>query len=290
MAIHLPDLSGDGPCDCGTFFLDVVGPFDRARVTDRWTGATRSTNDQLERLIDQAWEVALWQAKRKGVHLFNGMLARLAEYSVNEQGLDLACGPVSYKEFHGTNQSHAYLRYLHGPDVLADPLGVSAALVTSDGFIMLGRRSDSVLQYARRIHPIGGMVEPPRAPSTAPDPFGSMLTELAEETSIDECDVAEISLLGLVRDKHTVQPELIFDITLTADACRVKRGAAEAKDAAEHTEMIPLRNHPAAVVTFMEQNFSQLTPVALATLLLHGLVHWGSGWFAAARGYLRSVI
>lgn len=294
MAIHLPDLPGDGPCDCGTFFLDVVGPFDRARVTECWTDATRATNDELERLIDQTWQVALRRAERSGLSLFNGPLARLVEYRHNGQGLDLTFAPVSYKEFHGTNQSHANVRYLHGPDVLADPLGVSAALITSDGFIMLGRRSKRLFQYAERIHPIGGMVEPSCSPATGSgigtNTFGSMLKELREETSIGSREVAGISLLGLVRDKHTVQPELIFDISLAVDARRVKCGAAEAEDAAEHTEMIPLRNHPAAVVTFMEQNFSQLTPVALATLLLHGLVHWGSGWFATARGYLRSVI
>ena len=296
MAIHLPDVPGDGPCDCGTFFLDVVGPFDRDHVTHHWSDAARATNDELERLIDQAWQVALWQARRKGLKLFNGPLARLVEYRPNGHGLDLTFAPVTYKEFHGTNQSHANVRYLHGPDVLADPLGVSAALITSDGFIMLGRRSERLIQYADRIHPIGGMVEPPLAQAAGIgigigiNTFAAMLKELREETSIGDREVAGISLLGLVRDKHTVQPELIFDISLSADACRVKCGAAEAEDASEHTEMIPLRNHPAAVVTFMEQNFSQLTPVALATLLLHGLVHWGSGWFAAARGYLRSVI
>jgi hypothetical protein len=49
-----------------------------------------------------------------------------------------------------------------------------------------------------------------------------------------------------------------------------------------------VRHHPAAIVTFMENHASQLTPVALATLLLHGLHAWGSGWFASTRGYLRS--
>jgi hypothetical protein len=43
-------------------------------------------------------------------------------------------------------------------------------------------------------------------------------------------------------------------------------------------------------VSFLEHKFTELTPVCLATLLLHGLRHWGGGWFTSARGYLRSVL
>jgi hypothetical protein len=51
-----------------------------------------------------------------------------------------------------------------------------------------------------------------------------------------------------------------------------------------------VRDHPASVVSFMEFHIADLTPVALAGLLLHGLHRWGSGWFASTRGYLRSLI
>ena len=91
-----------------------------------------------------------------------------------------------------------------------------------------------------------------------------------------------------MRDKHIVQPELIFDVTADADVKDIRRSPA-AGDDEEHSELLIIRDHPAAVVTFMEQNYNDLTPVGLATLLLHGLRHWGSGWFAATRGHLRSV-
>jgi hypothetical protein len=51
-----------------------------------------------------------------------------------------------------------------------------------------------------------------------------------------------------------------------------------------------LRDHPAAVVDFIERHLAELTPVALAGLLLHGLWRWGSGWFASTRGYVRGVV
>ena len=279
----------DGPRDCGTFFLDVVGAFARDAVSVRWSDQRRTCNDELGRLIDQSWELALWQARKAGQNIFDGPMCRLISYAVSDGRLDMTLGPVSYKEFVGTNQTQAYVRYLHGPEVLADPLGVSAAIISADGFLLLGRRSTRVMQYPERLHPIAGSVEPD--PSGAPpDPFQSMLDEFTEETGIAPDSVSEIALLGLIRDKNTVQPELIFDLKLDVDAAAVRQGALGAVDAAEHTDIVPVRDHPAAVVTFLQANFSQLTPVGLATLLLHGLQSWGTGWFAAARGYLRSVV
>jgi len=290
MSLHVPEHGRqDGPRDCGTFFLDVVGAFARDAVETRWSDQRRQSNDELARLIDQAWEVALWQAGKGGQTLFDGPMCRLISYTAADGRFDMTLGPVSFKEFVGTNQTQAYVRYLHGPDILADPLGVSAAVVTADGFLLLGRRSTHVVQYPERLHPVGGTVEPAGGPEP-PDPFQAMLDELVEETGVGADRVGDITLLGLVRDKNTVQPELIFDLSVDVDAAAVKRGAATAVDAEEHSEIVPVRDHPAAVVTFLQQHFSELTPVGLATLLLHGQHHWGIGWFAAARGFLRSVI
>ena len=289
MSLHAPKTQGDGPRDCGTFFLDVVGTFARSDVTVNWSDQRRQCNDELRRLIDQAWELALWHAKKGGRTIFDGPLCRLISYTVDAGRFDMTLGPVSYKEFVGTNQTQAYVRYLHGPEALADPLGVSASIVTADGFLLLGLRSTHVAQYPERLHPIGGTVEP-RDETGLIDPFQSMLDEFAEETGAALDNVSDITLLGLVRDKNTVQPELIFDLKVDVDAAAIRRGAETAVDAEEHTNIVPVRDHPAAVVTFIQQNFSLLTPVGLAALLLHGQQHWGSGWFAAARGYLRSVI
>ena len=289
MSLHAPKSGGDGPRDCGTFFLDVVGTFAPTDVTVQWSDQRRQCNDELARLIDQAWELALWQAKKAGQTIFDGPMCRLISYAVDAGRFDMTLGPVSYKEFVGTNQTQAYVRYLHGPEVLADPLGVSASIITADGFLLLGLRSTHVMQYPERLHPIGGTVEP-RDETNLIDPFQSMLDEFNEETGVALDNVSDITLLGLVHDKNTVQPELIFDLKVDVDAAAVRRGAETAVDAEEHTNIVPVRDHPAAVVTFLEQNFSLLTPVGLAALLLHGQQHWGSGWFAAARGYLRSVI
>lgn len=155
------DNSGQDGCrDCGAFFLDYVGLFDRSRVQVRWSDSKRPTNPDIEQIIEQTWAEQTRLAAEQGRNLFNGPLCRVINLEVQQSILQMTLGKVSYKEFVGTNLTNAQLRYVHGPDVLANPLGVSAAVVTSDGYVLMGRRSQTVYDAAGLIHPIGGTVEP----------------------------------------------------------------------------------------------------------------------------------
>jgi 8-oxo-dGTP pyrophosphatase MutT (NUDIX family) len=222
--------------------------------------------------------------------LFNGRLCRLINCETEESLLKMTLGEVSYKEVVGTNFTNPQLRYLHGPEVLANPLGVSAALVSHDGYVILGRRSQKVYFNAGQVHPVGGTVDPPDKAGKVPDPFDSMADEIREELGLPAEAITRNICLGIVRAKPIVQPEMIFEVHVKADVEAIRAAAATAPDGAEHDELLAVRNDPAGVVTFIEKNYSQLTSLAMATLLLLGQRHWGMGWFATARGYLREVI
>ncbi|MFW6132310.1 MAG: hypothetical protein ACOC8F_00325 [Planctomycetota bacterium] len=285
-----PDETAQGPRDCGTFLLDLVGSYAPQQVAVRWSEAPRPTCPEVDRLIARTWTDRARRAEHEGWMFYDGALCRLTEWSADDGVLTLTLGAVSYREFLGTNATHAHIRYVHGPEVLADPLGVSAALTTAEGFLVLGRRSRRVMQYAGRIHPVGGLVEPGAEASALPDPFLTMRAELEEELALDPQRVGRMLCIGLVRDKHTDQPELILDVTTDTEVGELRADQAAATDSAEHTGLEPVRDDPASLVNFIEQRYAKLTPVALATLLLHGLHSWGTGWFAAARGYCRNVI
>ena len=278
-----------GVRDCGRFFLDVVGRYGPEDVTVEWRGAARTPAPPVDQLIEQTWQQQTALAVRTNRRLFNGSLCRLHDCAASGKSLHLTLGPVDFKTFLATNLTHAHLRYQYGPEILGDALGVSASLMTADGFLLLGRRSQQVFYHAGRIHPIGGVVEPSKEPGTPPCPFRSMIGELTEETGLEPSRVRETVCLGMVRDKHIVQPELIFDVAVDADVAELRRGAQNARDRMEHVELLHVRNHPSSVIAFIEANTEDLTGIALASLLLHGLRHWGTGWFATARGYLRSM-
>jgi hypothetical protein len=282
------DLQEDGPQDCGRFLLEVLGPYRRDQLHAQWSSQARPTIEHVERFIEGSWLKRSQQAAAEGVALWDGKLCRLIEFSHDASTLDMLLGPTSFREFVGTNLHNAHLRYAHGPDVMANPVGVSA-LVQVKRYLILERRSQKVAYHAGRLHPVGGCLEGP-ADGTAPDPFDCVARETCEELGLAMENLQEPLCLGMVRDKHIHQPELIFELAVGSSVEAIRRHSVKAQSRYEHDELVVLADHPASVVDFIERKFAELTPVALASLLLHGLYRWGSGWFTSTRGYLRGVV
>jgi len=280
--------SFSGPQDCGAFFIDAVGPYLPQQVFVTWTNRRHETNDRIEQVVAAEWRRRTAEAEAGGRPLWNGPLCRLIEYQTVGDRLGLTLGPTDYRSFVGTNLYNKRLRYFHGPHLLANPVGMSAVVISSDRYILLGRRSQKVAFHADRIHPVAGRLEP--ASDGAPDPFTGLQEEILEELALGAERIAKVVCLGLVRDKSIFQPELIFDVSIDTAVEEIRRTHKSAAGRFENSELVVVRDQPASVVAFIETNIRSLTPVGTASLLLHGMVHWGSGWFASTRGYLRSLI
>ena len=233
--------------------------------------STRAILADVESAIERAWASA---SSRLGANLFDGPMCRLERCEASPEALRLWVSPTSYKPFLGTN--------LTGADVpasaLANPLGLSAALVTSDGWLLLGRRNASVAYYPNRIHPFAGSLEPAELTNV----FGGVLRELDEELGLSERDVAEMRCLGLIEDAKLRQPELIF----AARATRTRAQIESSLDAAEHHAAVAIEAKPCAVEAIMRDTL--MTPVAVGTLALWGRRAFGDAWFASIRRPIES--
>lgn len=245
-----------------------AGDWSRDEVVALPVDQGRPTQPEVEAIIDRAWADA---TRRPGVHLFNGPMARLEHSSVGPDGkLRLVLGRTDYKSFLGTNLTRPDLAHRYGPSALANPLGVSVALETSDGYLLLGRRNDAVAYYPGRIHPFAGALDPD---ADGPDVFGAALRELREELSLDPTDLLELRCTGLAEDPALRQPELIFRARCTSSRMRLE----ETLDPTEHLAVWPVRATPDAVAAALSEPL--LTPVAVAALLLWGRLEFGVNWF-----------
>ena len=135
------DLQGnvhaEGPQDCGRFLLEVLGPYRRQQLRVRWTGQARPADEQVERFIESSWRRRCQQASADGVHLWDGQLCRLIDYRADAGELNMTLGPTSFREFVGTNLHNAHLRYSHGCDIMANPVGVSAMVSAEGRYLVL---------------------------------------------------------------------------------------------------------------------------------------------------------
>jgi hypothetical protein len=248
------------------FKLLVVGRFLPGQVRVRWTESTRQVLPQVETLIEQAWQKTI---STPGVRLFDGRVARLESFATDGYTLDIAISPTSYRIVVGTNFANPQLQDEFGESVMANPLGVSTALLTSDGYWMMGRRNRSVAYYPARVHPFAGSLEV----RDHVDIFDDVRRELREELALSAEHITQIIHVGLACDETLRHPESIFftESRLSREQVTQQLDRDE-HDAVWSTPATP--EHTAAALSN-----DDLTPVARASLLLGGRERFGVEWF-----------
>jgi hypothetical protein len=243
-----------------------LGNWVPAQVTVTTAPSTRAMVPAVEEAIERAWAEA---SARLGPKLFDGPMCRLERLEASPTALALWVSPTSYKPFLGTNLTNPDTP----PDARANGMGLSTALVTRDGWLMLGRRNASVAYYPNRVHPFAGSLEP----RDIGDIFDGVRRELAEELRFTAADVAELRCIGIVEDARLKQPEIIF----AAQSTRRRSQIESMLDDAEHHACVAVAASPEAVETQLID--TMMTPVAVGTLALWGRLAFGDAWFASVR-------
>src|SRR5437870_2944588 len=100
----------------------AIGDWNEAAVSVSWVSGTRVVRPRVQTLIDAAWQGA---QHRENIFLFDGPMCRLERFDATDSGLDLQVSRTSYREFLGTNMSVIDLAAEFGPDVYANPIGLS---------------------------------------------------------------------------------------------------------------------------------------------------------------------
>lgn len=248
----------------------AIGDWAPAQVRATWVAAGRRIIPEVEQAIETTWRAAL---RRPGVKLFDGPMCRLESWQACEEQLTLTLSETSYRPFFGTNLSHPEIADRYGREVTANPLGVSPALLTKDGFLLLGRRNAAVAYYPNRIHPFAGALEP----RDGSDVFAAVRRELQEELGLDASAIEDVRCTGLVEDRALRQPELIFRVVTSRSRREIE--AQVLPD--EHRDSIAIVAEKDAIAKAVLD--PALTPVAVASLILWGRVKFGDEWFAQVR-------
>lgn len=273
-AIGSPAYSPGG----APFAVELVGRYVRRQLTQSWSDEPRPTTPPLEAIIARAWEAQCALAGQENRLLHNGKLGRLVRAVATSSCLQLELGSTCYRDFIGTNVHDSAMVREINPAALANPLGISVTLITRDGYLVYGRRSDRVACHAGFLHTFGGMLEAADRDENGYDIFGSAVRELHEETGIKQDEITDIVTSGLVRDTWLYQPELLFEATVALTRKELSDRFNPALSNGEHTGIEFVHDDPDAVVLLIEQA-KPIAPVAQAALLLHGRHNWGAEWY-----------
>ncbi|MEE9296455.1 MAG: NUDIX hydrolase [Phycisphaerae bacterium] len=260
------------------FIVQATGRFSPDDVTVVWEDIRRRTNPEIEAAIEKTWRDKQDEATRFNRLLYNSVLGRLSGAAIDDQRLVLRLGETDYRDFVGTNLFNAGLVRVYGEPFLANALGTSATIVTSDGYILYGRRNDRVIYHAGYLHTFGGTLEPAdRLPDRTYDLFGAIRRELHEETHLKDEEIVDLVCTGLVRDVDTLQPELLFDAHVGLTRNEVLSRFDPDTDE-EHTAIEACHDLPEAIVPFIQRS-QPVVPVAVAAMMLHGAANWGRDWY-----------
>ncbi|MEA2530311.1 MAG: hypothetical protein QOG89_1955 [Thermomicrobiales bacterium] len=242
-----------------------------------------TASPEIARLITESWSSAKSEAAAGGRDLFPGAMTRLINWSVEDRTLTLDLGVTDYREFVGTNLRHPELAVSHGREALANPLGVSVAVTTADGKLLVQRRSEQVFEYPGFFHVCGGNVEPADvADAAASGVFATVRRELDEELGIAPVEIVDLICLGLAEDRGTLKPDLLFEaqVSLTADAFATSTNA-------EYSALAFVEGEE-ALAAFLVEHVGVTSPAGLACLLAVGRHRYGEAWSEGVVARLRA--
>ena len=265
--------------------LLFAGRFPRDAVRATLLAVPRPTTPELEALIERRWRAAVERAARDGRELFDGAPLRLAELPVvhsASSSVELKVARSSYRDFVGTNlaQAESTAALAARPadrggrypwHCFGNAIGTSALVLTADGIVVAGRRSERVFGLPGWLHGFGGMLEADdsRAAGATVDVFASMERELEEELGLAPSDLSELVLLGALREPRCDQPELLFAATTRLTRAALSTRFAGAPSRSEHAALVDLPRTAAARAMALDR-LERVSPVTYACSRLLG--------------------
>jgi 8-oxo-dGTP pyrophosphatase MutT (NUDIX family) len=256
------------------FGMLVMGSFPESAVHALWSDRPLKMTAEVAHLIADSWASAILEAGSLGRDLFAGAMTRLLGSRVIGAALTLELGPTDFREFVGTNVRHPELVERFGRDALANPLGVSVAVLTSDGQLVVQRRSEQVFEYPGFFHVCGGNVEPVDVVGpNAPGVFAAVRRELEEELGIGSEQIARLTCLSLAENLETFKPDLLFVAEVTLPAA-----AFHATQNEEYSTLVFIGGE-AALTKCLIENRQRFTPPGMACLLATGRHEYGDRWY-----------
>lgn len=255
-----------------TFEVAAHGLFPKGKVIIHDSDERMMMTPKLRDLIEEVWHKKEAQLAKKGGLVFSGMLCRLIRYEVRTDGLHLFLGRTNFKELLGTNLSHPIIHRLLGEEYMSNGLGVRAVICTADEKIIIGQRSEKVVEAAGYYHLCGGYVEPSQHTTGGkPDPYAAMESYMNDELGIPHDVVRRLICLGLAVNVESLKPELMFEADTDLTFRRVLVSMAKADRDAAHSELFGIMALKPSLRGFLAANRRKIAPTGQACLWVHGI-------------------
>jgi hypothetical protein len=224
---------------------------------------------------------------RSMVHIAGiSSMYRLNDASISDgRNLILIAGMTDFKDYIGTTQhalkDEAFREMLMKAGIadfndpnhyFSNPLATCSNIVTLDGKIPIGMRSETVAIYPGVPHIIGGYVKvngdnKPDFSVKDVDIFENMRKELKQEIGLGEKDIVGVDFLGIVRNRITRGPEALYNVRINITAEELHEcWNTKSRDKYEHRNIT--YHSKKELPRFLEENRDKMVPSGEATLTI----------------------
>ena len=234
--------------------------FSRKNVRLNWTPTPPHLPRSLQSDIESYW------ARLPKDHIFNGKLARLKDYTIQENQLCLDLQPTDYQALLYSNAFTSKVCRQWGKGRLSQALGISAILVSQDDALLAIKRSAQVGECPNLLDVPGGHIDVP-SDNSAPDIFASMEQELEEEIGLAPHQV-DLSLVGMIETSANCKPELIFYAQSPCSKDEIRRKSQTASHRYEYSALIAQPNTIESIDVLLAQP-EKFSPSAYGCLLVY---------------------
>ncbi|KAL9235230.1 hypothetical protein vseg_010009 [Gypsophila vaccaria] len=214
----------------------------------------------LEHSISLIWD----ERAEHNSSLYNGLKFRYGGHILRDHHQSHTCrvhfllGLTDYKTFVGTNLNPLWDKFLVNSEDetvrcqhTSNPLGNGAIVETSDGKILVLRRSNNVGEFAGHFVFPGGHPEPEEIGiishdnihpailhrKVAQEMFDSIIREVVEETGVPAESLCEPVLIGVSRRELNVRPTAFFFLKCILQSDEVQKLYGSAQDGFESTQL-----------------------------------------------------
>ncbi|WP_252193145.1 hypothetical protein [Rhizobium sp. CSW-27] len=125
----------------------------------------------------------------------------------------------------------------HAGTQRADPLGLTALVLTADEQVIVTRRSLTAEQNPGALYLIGGYALPPQEDGEL-DHLQEIAREVEEEIAVTDLVASRSFAIGLAYDRIFCHPELFFLTVSRSDAEAIMTGAEHAPDRNEASQLL----------------------------------------------------
>ena len=187
--------------------------------------------------------------------------------------LMLEVSQSGFKEFMATRDVEIRKQF---PQHVADIIGTNVLIKTSDNKLMIVQRGLDAATKPGAMSVIGGYADPgiDSGEDGTWSPFKTVSRELKEEAAVDNDEINNLSISGVVYNKNANNPSVVFtaETKLTSDEIRKRKGEE-------------------VIVKFIEDDQKEIekavlwwafspSPTGAATLALYGRDKFGDEWFS----------